>query len=131
MANVGIKEKKAWGYFSFVTGHKYSDICYIELEASRDVPFEDAEVLSEYDAIDDDSYFVENYKPEQAFEAFKKAVELVERGWIHVKVVVHLQDKETKSRSYFKFEYDRVLKETALQIGATLKAKKERGGGGE
>ena len=126
MANIGIKEKKAWGYFSFVTRHKYSDICHIELEASRDVPFEDAEVLSEYDAIDDDSYFVENYKPEQAFEAFKKAVELVERGWIHVKVVVYLQDKETRSRSYFKFEYDRELKETALQIGTTLK---ERGGG--
>jgi len=129
MANVGIKEKKAWGYFDFVTGHKYSDISYIELEASRDVPFEDAEVLSEYDAIDDDSYFVENYKPEQALEAFKKVVELVERGWIYVKVVVNLQDKETKSRSYFKFEYDRELKETSLQIGTTLKVRKERGGG--
>ncbi len=129
MADIGIEEKKALGYFGFVTGNRYSDICYIELEASRDVSFEDAEVLSEYDAIDDDSYFVKNYKPEQAFEAFKKAVELVERGWIYVKVVVHLQDKETKSRSYFKFEYDKELKETALQLGTTLKAKKERGGG--
>ena len=124
VANIGIKEnKKAWGYFGFTSGHSYSDNCYIELQASRDVPFEDVEVLVEYDAIDEDSYFVENYKPEQIFDALKKATKLIEQGWIYVELIVHFNDKETKSYAHFSITSRTEFKEVSIRLGATLRQK--------
>ncbi|WP_456453783.1 hypothetical protein [Thermococcus sp.] len=129
MANIGIKEKKAWGYFSFINDHKYSDVCYIELEASRYASFDDAEVLSEYDAIDEDDYFVENYKPERTIEALKRALELIEQGWVNVKITFYLVDKETKSRTYFKIENNAEMRSFSIATGATLKQKEREGNG--
>ena len=132
MANIGIEEKKAWGYFSFIQEHRFSDIAYIELQASRDAPLDEADVLAEYDAIDEDAYFYENYKPEKALDAIKKAIELVDENWEEVKLVFHLEDKETKSRSYFDITiraYWGNRKEITFGIGTTIK-KKERDGCG-
>jgi len=130
VANIGIKEKKAWGYFSFIQEHRFSDVAYIELQASRDAPLDEADVLAEYDAIDENAYFYENYKPENALDAIKKAIELADKNWEEVELVFHLEDKETKSHSYFSLTVRSYLgnkKEVSFGIGATIK-KKERDG---
>lgn len=124
VANIGIKEKKAWGYFNFIQEHRFSDIAYIELQASRDAPLDEADVLAEYDAIDEDAYFYENYKPEQALDAIREAMKLADEGWEEVKLVFYLTDKETKSRSYFSLavrSYWGNRKEVSFSIGATIK----------
>ena len=126
VANIGIEEKKAWGYFSFIQEHRFSDIAYIELQASRDVPLDEADVLAEHDAIDEDAYFYENYKPEKALDAIKKAIELADENWEEVKLIFHLEDKETKSHSYFSLtirSYWGNKKEVSFGIGATIKKK--------
>ena len=126
MANVGIKEKKAWGYFTFVQGHRFSDIAYIELQASRDTDLDEADTLIEYGAIDEDAYFYENYKPEMVLDAIKKAIELADKNWEEVELVFHLEDKETKSHSYFSLTVRSYLgnkKEVSFGIGATIKKK--------
>jgi len=128
VTNLGIKEKKAYGYFGFIPNHKYSDIAYIELMASRNAPLDEADILAEYDAISDDDYIVENYKPEQVLDAIKKAMKLADENWEEVKLVFHLTDKETKSRSYFSLavrSYWGNRKEVSFSIGVTIK-KKER-----
>ena len=132
VANLGIKEKKAYGYFSFIPNHKFSDIAYIELQASRDAPLDEVDVLAEYDAIDEDAYFYENYKPEQALDAIREAMKLVDEGWEEVKLVFHLEDKETKSYSYFSLtirSYWGNRKETTFGIGVTIKKKGREGRG--
>jgi len=133
VANVGIKEKKAYGYFGFIPDHKHSDIAYIELMASRNAPLDEADTLAEYDAISDDDYIVENYKPEQTLDAIKKAMKLADENWEEVKLVFHLTDPETKSRSYFDIEirsYWGNRKEVTFGIGMTIK-KKERDENGQ
>ena len=124
VANIGIEDRKAWGYFGFVQGFRFSDIAYIELQASRDAPLDEADVLAEYDAISDDDYIVENYKPEQVLDAIRKAIKLADENWEEVALCFNIIDPKTKSRSCFRItirSYWGIRKEATFGIDTTIK----------
>jgi hypothetical protein len=126
MADLIFLNGRVEGYFALD-----KDFHMIELEASKEIPWDDAEVLSEYDAISDEDIVYESYRPEQIVEALKKATELLEQGWVHVKLKFIFRDKETKSNAIFiigRDGYDPKMRVSSW-LDVVLKEPKEEGGG--
>ena len=87
-------ENRAMRYFRFP-----EDLHLIELEASRDIPWDDADVLSEYDMIEDEEIVYETFRPEELLSALKKTVKLLEEGWVDVELKISFKDKESSSQA--------------------------------
>ena len=124
MADVIFLNGRTEGYFTLK-----EDFHMIELEASKDVPWDDAEVLSEYDAINDEDMIYESYRPNQIVEALKKATELLEQGWVHVQLKLIFKDKETGSHAILLLGRDgsEPTKQVSTDFKVVLKAPNPEG----